>query len=147
LGVFGDDDALGKKQRAGCRHIIGSILDEQLQASPEGGSTGCGIEIGQFVDADFHGEVAGDGGLSGEGELVAEALGGAGEVAGAGHIAEAADGCGREDADDGYDDQQFDEGKGGGFFQEDTEASGAVRFGGCAAGVRSGRGGGGHGLN
>jgi hypothetical protein len=116
LGVFRDDDSLGEKQRPGCRHIIGSILDEQLQASPEGGPSGCGVEIGQFVDADFDREVAGDGGLPGDGELIAEALGGAGEIRGAGHIAEAADGCGRDDADDGYDDQQLDEGKGGGFF-------------------------------
>jgi hypothetical protein len=116
LSIFRDDDALGKKQGAGCRDITGSILDEQLQASPEGGSACCEVEIGQFVDADFYREVAGDGGLAGQGELIAEALGSAGEVAGAGHIAEAANGCRREDSDDGYHDQQLDEGKGGGFF-------------------------------
>ena len=121
MGVFRDDDALGQKQRAGCRHIIGSILDEQLQAPPEGG-VGCEVEIGQFVDADFYRQVAGDGGLAGEGKLIAEALSGTGEIGGAGHIAEAADGCGREDANDGYDDQQLDEGECGGFFQEDTKA-------------------------
>ena len=117
--IGGNDDTLRKQERARDGRAIREV---KLDAAHE--VAGAEIVVGEVVDADFHGEVAGDGGLAGQGELIAEALGGAGEVGGAGHIAEAADGCSRQDADDGYDDQQLDEGKCGGFFQEDTKAVG-----------------------